>query len=180
MLHIINQRPGLRWQLRRPGALAPTPRYASLGRGGGGVVESALAVASLAAKALWLAIRKKPGAGRRSGYCVGRARLPVASLTGRLCAPVRDRLGSRFAHSQGYVPSSGRAPCACRAADAGAHAVAPACRISAFALQLVSGGFPGISGSIQAPGVLARSSRDFAQFRRGRIGHLWLVAGAGA
>jgi len=45
-------------------------------------------------------------------------------------------------------------------------------RQPAFALRLASGGFPGISGSIQARGVQAQSSPDFAQFRRGRIGHL--------
>jgi hypothetical protein len=50
----------------------------------------------------------------------------------------------------------------------------------AFALRLVSGGFPGISGSIQARGGQAQSSADFAQFRRGRIGHFGLVSGAGA
>ena len=171
MLHIINQRPGLRWQLRRPGALAPSARSARFGPRSGGYIESALAVASLAAKALWLAIRQKPGAGRRPGYCVGRARLPVASLTGRLRAPARDRLGSRFAHSQGYLPNRGCAPCAGDAVAGHAALAAAPCR--AFALRLVSGGFPGISGSIQARGVQAQSSPDFAQFTPRAHWPLW-------
>ena len=54
-----------------PGALAPSARSARFGPRSGGRVESALAVASLTAKALWLAIRQKPGAG--IGCCAGRA-----------------------------------------------------------------------------------------------------------
>ena len=129
----------------------------------------------------WLSLRSQP---RLCGWQSGKS----LALVGVLAIAQAGPPSCRFAHRKATCPCAGppwqslrSQPRLCaqlgmravrwRCCAAAAHANAPTCRISAFALRLVSCGFPGIGRSIQARGVLAQSSPDFAQFRRGRIGH---------